>query len=144
MRNFWSVSMNGLDIFKQYKEYVIDNKPLENIRKKNLMLKPVTHTALAHAVKIIMDHGYRYEDMIEKLNRIDWSMDNPVWANVLVTNSSNKKMITGAQALRNAGNIIAYMLIGNEFTNKEREQLLQLLRDASGSEGGEVKLPDMV
>ena len=53
-------------------------------------------------------------------------------------------MITGAQALRNAGNIIAYMLIGNEFTNKEREQLLQLLRDASGSEGGEVKLPDMV
>lgn len=108
------------------------------------MLKPVTHTALAQAVKVALDHGHSYEELIDKLNKIDWSNDNPVWANVLVTNSSNKKMITGSQALKNAGNIIAYMLIGNEYTEKEKEQLLQILRDANSDEGHEVELPEIL
>ncbi len=144
MKNFWNLSMEKLNVFAQYKEYVINNKPLENIRRKNLLLKPVTHTALAQAVKVALDHGHSYEELIDKLNKIDWSNDNPVWANVLVTNSSNKKMITGSQALKNAGNIIAYMLIGNEYTEKEKEQLLQILRDANSDEGHEVELPEIL
>lgn len=51
-------------------------------------------------------------------------------------------MIAGAQALRNAGGIIAYMLIGDKVPLVERERLLSVLREATDDEN--AKLPDVI
>ena len=142
MNEFWTISMNELDIFKEYVEYIRNDKPLEKLRSSNLMLKPVTHTALGQAVYIAMTHGYTYRDIVGKINQIDWSFNNPVWVNILVTSSTNKRMITGAQALRNAGEVIAYMVIGDDFKKQEKEQLLQKLRDAADDQT--VQLPEII
>ncbi len=153
MRDFWNESLDRIDVFQQYKEYVEKDKPLQNIRKDNLLLKPVTHTALAQAVSVAMDYGYKYTELIEKINKIDWSQENPIWANVLVTNSMNKRMITGSQALKDAGKIIAYMLIGHDFSEREVENLREILRNARGDikeeyrnsmQGSDVKLPPII
>lgn len=153
MRDFWNESLEKIDVFRMYKEYVERDKPLQNIRKDNLLLKPVTHTALAQAVSVAMDYGYKYTELIEKINKIDWSQDNPIWANVLVTNSMNKRMITGSQALKDAGKIIAYMLIGHDFSDREVENLREILRnargdikekDSNGNQESDVKLPPII
>lgn len=131
MTDFWNRTMNEVEAFKQYKQYVVDGNPLENIRKKNLLLKPVTQMALAQAVKIAMDYGYEYKDLTSKINQINWSPEYYVWSNILVTSSSNKKMITGSQALNEAGSIIAYMLVGDKFSSDEKNRLLQIIRQAN-------------
>jgi DNA sulfur modification protein DndB len=151
MRDFWNELMDGISIFRTYREYVEKDMSLATLRKQNLLLKPVTHTALAQAVSIAMDHGYQYEDLIAKINKINWSQDNPVWSNILVTNSMNKRMITGSQALKNAGKIIAYMIAGNKFSAKDVAEVREILKDANANikgenedEPAEIRLPEII
>ncbi len=134
MNDFWNRTLTEVDVFKEYKQYVIAGNPLENIRKKNLLLKPVTQMALAQAVRIAMRYGYKYSDLTQKINQIDWSPEYYVWSNVLVTSTSNRKMITGSQALKDAGSIIAYMLVGDKFSDEEKKNLLQTIRQANNDE----------
>ncbi len=150
MRDFWNESISRIEIFKTYREYVEKNISLATVRKDHLLLKPVTHTALAMAVSIAQEYGHEYTELIDKINKINWSQENPIWANVLVTNSMNKRMITGSQALKDAGKIIAYMLIGNEFSDKEVEDVREILKkaktdvkneDGSPVENIDVQLP---
>ena len=150
MRDFWNESISRIEIFKTYREYVEKNISLATVRKDHLLLKPVTHTALAMAVSIAQEYGHEYTGLIDKINKINWSQENPIWANVLVTNSMNKRMITGSQALKDAGKIIAYMLIGNEFSDKEVEDVREILKkaktdvkneDGSPVENIDVQLP---
>lgn len=140
--DFWNRTMTEVDAFKEYKQYVIDGNPLENIRKKNLLLKPVTQMALAQAVRIAMGYGIEYKDLTAKINKINWDPEYYVWSNVLVTNSSNKKMITGSQALKDAGSIIAYMLVGDKFTEAEKDNVLQIIRKANDDE--KLELPGIL
>lgn len=153
MRDFWNESMSRIEIFQTYKEYVEKDISLGSVRKDHLLLKPVTHTALAQAVSIAKDYGHEYTDLIDKINKINWSQENPIWANVLVTNSMNKRMITGSQALKDAGKIIAYMLIGNDFSEKEEDAVREILKkaktdskneDGSSAEEIEVQLPPII
>lgn len=51
-------------------------------------------------------------------------------------------MITGSSALKNAGGIIAYMLIGDKIPKAECERLLGVLREAEDDET--VELPDVI
>ena len=139
MNDFWNRTLTEVDAFKEYKDYVIEGNPLENIRKKNLLLKPVTQMALAQAVSVAMKYGYEYKDLTSKINQINWSPEYYVWSNILVTSSSNKKMITGSQALKEAGNIIAYMLVGQHFSADEKKNLLQTIRQANADDS--VELP---
>lgn len=138
MKDYWRRCMTEIDVFKTYIECLKKGSPLENHRKENLLLKPVTHMALAHATSIILDAGYEFKDMIPKINKIDWTVSNDVWTNILVTNSGSKKMIAGSQALKNAGGIIAYMLIGDAVALAERERLLGVLREAADDETAEL------
>ena len=142
INDFWNRSLTEVDVFKEYKQYVMDSNPLEHIRKKNLLLKPVTQMALAQAVRIAMGYGFEYKDLTAKINKINWDPDFYVWSNVLVTNSSNKKMITGSKALKDAGSIIAYMLVGDKFADAEKSNILQIIRKANDDET--LELPDVI
>ena len=142
MKDYWRLCITEIDVFKSYIECLEKGKTLEKLRKENLLLKPVAHMALAHATSIILDAGCEFETLIPKINKIDWSINNPVWTNILVTNTANKKMIAGAQAYKNAGGIIAYMLIGDKVPLAERERLLSVIKEAADDEN--VKLPDVI
>ena len=139
MNDFWNRALTEVNAFKQYKQYLIDGNPLDKFRKQNLLLKPVTQMALAQAIRTAMDYGYQYKDLTSKINQINWNPEYYVWSNILVINSKNKKMITGSQALKDAGEIIAYMLIGDEFSNEKKEHLLLTIRQAQDDD--EIELP---
>ena len=142
MKVFWNKTMEEVDAFRDYKQCIINGESLEEYRKKNLLLKPVTQMALSQAVRIAMDYGYCYEDLIPKINRINWDPEFYAWSNILVTTGSRKKMIVGSKTLRDAGGLIAYMLIGEEYSKGEREHLLNVIREAHDDES--AKLPPIV
>lgn len=51
-------------------------------------------------------------------------------------------MITGTKALKDAGMLIAYMVIGSKFSEKSKQELLQKLRDAGNDQS--IELPPIV
>lgn len=138
MMNFWNKTLTEVTVFKEYKQYITDGDSLENMRKRNLLLKPVTQMALSQAVRLAMDYGYKYEDLIPKINKVNWDPGFYAWTNILVTTSSSKKMITGSQALKDAGSLIAYMLIGEKYNKEEQERLLKVIREANDNEKAEL------
>ena len=65
----------------------------------------------------------------------------------------NKRMITGSQALKDAGKIIAYMMIGDKFSEKEVQDVKEILTRAQTAvknddgivgENIEVQLPNII
>ena len=142
MKDFWNTTLTEVEAFKAYKKYISDGDSLEAYRNKNLLLKPVTQMALSQAVSIAMNYGYKYDDLIPKINKINWDPSFDAWSNILVTKSKTKKMITGSKALKDAGSLIAYMLLGNDYDTEEKERLLRVIREANDNE--ELELPPAV
>jgi len=135
--------LERIDVFKTYKKCVCEDRPVDKIRKESLLMKPVTHMALANAMLIILKHGVDYSSIIDKINGIDWAFENPIWFNILVTNTKSKKMITKTNSLKQAGKLIAYMLIGNKFNAEEVNEVQGILNEAVG-ENQEVELPKII
>ena len=98
--------------------------------------------ALAHAARMARVHNLRWEDVVEKINRIDWSFSNELWFNILIIPSANKKMITGKDAIRGAGMVIAYLVMGNMMNDDEKADVKQIINNARATEDAE--LPSMI
>lgn len=116
---YWKVLLNNLDAFQEYIQLTRHDKPISVMREKNLLFKPVTQMALAHVAKMAKAKGLLWEDIVEKLNKISWSFDNELWINLLVIGSTNKKMITGKEAVRGVGMVISYLVMGDKMTKAE-------------------------
>lgn len=140
--SFWSTALNGVQAYQQYLELTRNNKPVSNLREENLLLKPVTQMALAHVALMAQRKEIRWESVVGKLNQIDWSFDNDLWFNILVIGSANKKMITGKESIRSAGMVIAYMVMGNQMTRSEVDDVRQIIRNARNDES--APLPRMI
>ena len=62
--------------------------------------------------------------------------------NILVIGSANKKMITGKDSIRSAGMVIAYMVMGNQMTRSEVDDVRQIIRNARNDDS--AALPRMI
>ena len=118
------------------------DKPISALRENNLLLKPVTQMALAHAARMAKANNLRWEDVVEKINRINWSFSNELWFNILIIPSSNKKMITGKDAIRGAGMVISYLVMGDLMTEDEIADVRQIINNARATDDAE--LPPMI
>lgn len=117
--DYWKVLLSDLDAFQEYIQLTRCDKPISIMRENNLLYKPVTQMALAHVAKMAKNKGIEWRDVVEKLNKISWSFDNDIWLNLLVIGSSNKKMITGKEAVRGVGMVISYLVMGDRMTKAE-------------------------
>ena len=140
--SFWRATLDGVQAYQQYLELTRNNKPISNLREENLLLKPVTQMALAHVALMAQRKGINWESAVGKLNQIDWSFNNDLWFNILVIGSANKKMITGKDSIRSAGMVIAYMVMGNQMTRSEVDDVRQIIRNARNDES--APLPSMI
>ena len=66
-----------------------------------------------------------------------------MWFNILVTNTKSKKMITKTNSFKNAGKLIAYILIGYKFNHEEVNEVQKIFNEAVG-ENQEVELPKII
>ena len=105
-------------------------------------MKPVTHMALAHVAYFAKQKGKEWSDVVVKLDKVDWSMDNSVWFNILVIPAKKKKVITGKESIRAAGMVIAYMVMGDSMTNAEVNEVKEIIKNSTN--GKSDALPERV
>ena len=140
--SFWRITLDGVQAYQQYLELTHNNKPVSNLREENLLLKPVTQMALAHVALMAQRKEISWDSVVGKLDHIDWSFNNELWFNILVIGSANKKMITGKDSIRSAGMVIAYMVMGNQMTRSEVDDVRQIIRNARNDDS--AALPRMI
>ena len=109
---FWNILLTQVNAFKAYMDLTKEDQPVSTLRETNLLMKPVTQMALAHAARYAASKGISWTVMAERLNRINWSFDNEFWFNILVIPTANRKMITGKESIRGAGLAITYLAMG--------------------------------
>lgn len=139
---FWFELLDGIDEYKEYLELTHADKPVSQLREQNLLLKPVTHMALAHVAYLAKRKNMSWKDVVVRLNKVDWSMENPVWFNILVVPAKKKKVITGKEAIRSAGMVISYMVMGDLMTGSEITEVREIIKNATNGQSG--KLPRKV
>ena len=136
--SFWSVSLENIQVFQKYLELTRDDLPVSKLREENLLLKPVTQMALVHAALLAKRHSIEWSDVVTKLNSVNWSFNNDLWYNILVIGSANKKMITGKESIRSAGAVITYLIMGDQMSRAEVEDVKQIIRNARNDETAEL------
>ena len=140
--DFWRICLSRVEVFQQYLALTKEDRPVSRLREENLLMKPVTQMALAHAALFADRHGIEWEAVAEKLNQIDWRFDNTMWFNILVIGSANKKMITGKESIRSAGAVITYMVMGEYMNRTELADVREIIRNARND--GNAELPPRV
>lgn len=142
VKAFWDESLKGLTIFKEYLKAIETNEKVSVLREKNLLMKPVTQMALAHVAYMAEQRGLSWSQIVTKLDKVDWSFENPLWFNILVIGSAKKKVITGKEAIRAAGMVISYLVMGRYMTKAEVGNVREIIRNASNNMTDE--LPAMI
>lgn len=139
---FWRELLSGMRVYKEYLELTKLDKPISQLREDNLLMKPVTHMALAHVAYFAKQKGLTWSEVVKKLDKVDWSMDNSVWFNILVIPAKKKKVITGKESIRAAGMVISYMVMGDRMTESEVKEVKEIIKNSTN--GTSEKLPEMV
>lgn len=139
---FWNILLEQIDAYKEYMEHSLERNMGSELRKDNLLMKPVTQMALAHVALFAKEKGLEFTNVAAKLNEIDWSYSNKMWQNILVIGSSKPKIMAGKDSIRNAAAIIEYLTMGSKMTAKERESVLEIIRNATADEN--ATLPKVI
>ena len=134
VETFWRISMEKIEVFKEYIRLTEQNKPVSSLRENNLLMKPVTQMSLAYVAKTAKNKGVKWENICHKLNQIDWSFYNEFWFNILVIPRSNKKMITGTGSVRQMGKVLAYVVMGTHMSDDEVEEVIRIIRNAKNDD----------
>lgn len=140
--DFWKQLLEGMSVYREYLALTKLDKPISQLREDNLLMKPVTHMALAHVAYFAKQKGIELSDVVTKLDKVDWSMDNSVWFNILVIPAKKKKVITGKESIRAAGLVISYMVMGDTMTHAEINEVKEIIRNSTN--GKSDQLPDKI
>ncbi|GAB1360713.1 hypothetical protein MASR1M31_25380 [Porphyromonadaceae bacterium] len=135
---FWNLLLKNVEVFRDYIRLTNRNMTIQLLREKNLLLKPVTQMALAHVAAMAKAKGIEWDVVTQKLNAIDWSFENDLWFNILVIGSTNKRMITGKDSVRYAGMVISYMIMGDEMSDDEKEDVSHIIKNARNNDAAEM------
>lgn len=131
---FWDILLSEMNTYKEYLELTKVDKPVSQLREENLLMKPVTQMALAHVAYFVKQKNLDWLEIVKRLNKVDWSLNNSLWFNILVIGSANKKMITGKESIKAAGLVISYMVMGTSMTFEEIEDVREVIRNSTNGE----------
>ena len=126
------------EVYEENVELTKEDKPVSQLRDDNLLMKPVTHMALAHVAYYAKQKGIEWSEVVEKLNKVNWSMDNSLWFNILVVPAKKKKVITGKESIKAAGLVISYMVMGESMSEDEVAEVREIIRNATNDEKDEL------
>ena len=142
IKHFWDTLLKNVFVYQEYLELVHEDKPVSRLREQNLLMKPVTQMALAHVAVIAKAKAVPWDEAVKKLNLIDLSFEKELWFNVLIIGRAQKKMITGKEAVKSAGMIISYLIMGDSMTESEIEEVSIIIKNSKNDP--EAPLPEKV
>lgn len=146
-KEYWEHLLQGVEIYYDALRDTSeggDDKRRE-IRKTLLLGKPISQFALMSAVVRLknadQEDGSRlsWETILERLNRVDWRVDNPMWQRILMNGS---RIVAGKQAANFASRFIAYYL-GEPLEETELSNLKDVYtRSFPEGDVSAARLPD--
>lgn len=95
-----------------------------DIRKSSLACRPIVQRVLAETILDLQvgdgeNNKLSVREAVSRINKVDWSPDNPLWQGILV---NGERIIAGASPLKFAVRVIAYML-GQPLDGQELKKL---------------------
>ena len=93
-----------------------------DVRRETLLGKPIGQIALVRAFLKIREacYGVSPEEICDRLNRVDWRLDEEQWVGVLM--NPNGRVMSGKTTVNMAADFIAH-LCGAQLTEDERTRL---------------------
>lgn len=144
VRAFWVRLLNGIDLWAKALEDPTEggDQTRREIREQTLLGKPIGQLALIIGYLLMRERcvGTSEDELCDRLNRIDWSVGNPMWHGVLM--NPNGRVMWGKGAGVRASEFIAH-LGGAKLTADEEARLLEHIHGPQWREQGE-SLPDPV
>lgn len=137
----WSLLLDKDDGIELFGEALSDTDETgddrrREVRRDTLLGKPIGQIALVRAFLQIRERAYGVspEDICDRLNRVDWRLDDPQWVGVLM--NPNGRVMSGKTTVNMAADFIAH-LCGAALTEDERIRLREHIWGA----GTEQELP---
>lgn len=143
-KDHWERILKGVTVFDRA---LIDGEESgdqgrRDIRRTILLGKPVAQLTLVQAIVRLLESdmgdGSRlsWDDVLTRVNDLDWRNDNPIWQNVLLLGT---RVVSGKTAVNFASRFISYYL-GEPLSSEQVGQLTDLYR-VRFPEGNTVDLP---
>lgn len=142
IRTVWEMLLERIDLWAKALAEPSeqgDNTRIE-IRAQTLLGKPIGQLSLIRAYLLMQDRcqGVAETDLCDRLNLIDWGVENQMWRGVLI--NPNDRVMAGRGTVNRACEFIAH-LGGAKLTDEEANALLGHIH---GSGWEKHKLPDPV
>ena len=128
--DFWTVLLNKMHVYREYRSLTLKNLPVSKLREENLLMRPVPQMTLAYVALIAWRKKVEWADVAEKLDNIDWSIENNLWKNIFVIGDVEKKLVTGKKCIRRAGTAIAYMVMKDKLDGTELNDAENIIENA--------------
>ena len=138
----WELLLNKVDLWAKAVSDPSangDNTRIQ-IRDETLLGKPVGQLSLIRGFLMMRERcvGVSEDALCERLNRINWGVNEPMWHSVLM--NPNGRVMSGRGTVNRACEFIAH-LGGAKLTDEETQRLLQYLH---GDDWENHQLPDPV
>lgn len=130
---FWTTVCENVDLLSQalHDPTEAGDEKRREIRRDFILGKPFGQLCLIHAIVRLRvpdnDTGSRLSlaEVCSRINAIDWSVDNPLWQDVLM---SGPRILAGSTAATFAGRFIAYLL-GEKLSSEQLDALQNRYED---------------
>ena len=113
----------------------------KELREHVLLLKPIPQVCLVAAfARMTKDQSFTFNQASDRLNKIDWRVNNPAWRHVLINDSGtvhhrHEKLATS----------LVYYMAGGKMEPREKEDILNKYRKLfPADEQSKIKLPPQV
>ena len=141
IHDVWGHLLSRIDLFR---EALLDtgesgDERRKEVRQETLLGKPIGQLVLVLAFLELKQrcYGIADEELCDRLNRVDWRLDDEQWVGVLM--NPNGRVLSGKTTANMAARFVAH-LCGAPLTDDERARL----RDHIWGAGTERELPSPV
>jgi DNA sulfur modification protein DndB len=138
---YWASLMDNIDAFQNALAYPekVSAWRYDGSHPYSLALRPVGQMALVKGLTMARNRSISegdtkprldHNEAIKRANNIDWRADAPMWAEVLVRPGG--RMNAGKNAVRLAGELVAYLIGAEYMTDEDSNALLTKWNEARG------------
>lgn len=143
VEKYWSIVLEKLSPFQ---EALLDHSLIPGMRVPehpySLLFKPATQYSLFMAIINAENLGLTIEESIERVSKIDWSMNNIYWKDIIVR--SNGSIDPKMQARENAAQLITYLIAGDKMSSHQKESIKEMYNESKGTKLTPENLPTPV
>ena len=141
LRAEWEILLSGICVWKDALKDPSEkgDEVRKKLRSESILCRPIGQLSVIRAYTFAQSKKFNKHSIINKLNKIDWSIDSKIWTDLLV--KPNGRMMYGVRVATTASKMIAH-LVGVKLSNGEEDKLLEHMYGNSRST--RKKLPKAV